>query len=116
MISHELITHAINLTPLIPFILAFSGRIRDEAIGRAGNKSEISGVKIPGVAMHCMHLDHTKDETYDTVERALVVTPKEHLIYHRVHRGRAEAIGLTEDENEGAINLLSSIIKKLGLK
>lgn len=116
MISHELINHAINLAPLVPFILAFSSRIRDEAIGRAGNKSEISGVKPPGIALHVMHLDHTKDETYNTIERALVVTPKEHLIYHRVHKGRAETIGLTEEDNDSAITLLSSIIKKLGLK
>ena len=95
---------------------AFSSRIRDEAIGRAGNKSEISGVKPPGIALHVMHLDHTKDATYDTLERALVVTPKEHYIYHRVHRGRAEAIGLTESENDGAINLLYSILVRLGIK
>lgn len=115
MISHELITHATNLAPLVPFILAFSSRIRDEAIGRAGNKSEISGIKPPGIALHVMHLDHTKDETYNTVERALVVTPKEHLIYHRVHKGRAEQIGLTEDENDGAITLLASILARLGI-
>ena len=95
---------------------AFSGRIRDEAIGRAGNKSEISGVKPAGIALHVMHLDHTKDETYNTVERALVVTPKEHLIYHRVHKGKADKIGMTESENDGAINLLASIIHKLGIK
>lgn len=95
---------------------AFSGRIRDEAIGRAGNKSEISGAKPPGIALHVMHKDHTKDETYDTVERALVVTPKEHLIYHRVHKGQADKIGLTEDENDGAINLLASILARLKIK
>lgn len=95
---------------------AFTGRIRDEAIGRAGNKSEISGVKPPGIALHVMHLDHTKDETYNTVERALVVTPKEHLIYHRVHKGQADKIGMTENENDGAINLLTSILARLGIK
>lgn len=95
---------------------AFSSRIRDEAIGRAGNKSEISGVKPPGIALHVMHLDHTKDATYDTVERALVVTPQEHLIYHRVHKGQADKIGMTESENDGAINLLASIIAILRLK
>lgn len=116
MLSPELITQAINLSPLlIPIVMAFSGKVRDQAIGRAGNRSEISGSGPQGRALTVMHLDHTKDETYNTVERALVVTDKEHLIYHRVHRGKAHEIGLTEEENEGAISLLSSIIKKLGL-
>lgn len=120
MIGPEVVSHYPDLLLLtsfaVPVLMAFSGRIRDEAIGRAGNKSEISGVKPPGIALHVMHLDHTKDETYDTVERALVVTPKEHLIYHRVHKGRAKDIGLSEDENDAAITLLASIIARLGIK
>jgi hypothetical protein len=86
----------------------FSGRSRDKAIARSGNRSEISGVE-PGFGetLEVMHIDHTKDDTYDHPSRSLVVTVLEHLIYHRTHRGRAGEIGLTEAENDGSIRLLS---------
>lgn len=114
MINGEIFTYLPEVLIATPILMAFTGAVRDEIIGRAGNRSEISGVKPKNGALHAMHLNHTKDETYNTAERGIAATPKEHLIYHAVHRGRAENIGLTEEENESAINLLYWIIKKLG--
>lgn len=111
MIGGEYLTPYIaTLAPIIG--LAFSAAVRDEIIARAGNRSEVSGRKAKRTRLHAMHLDHTKDETYDTPERGKLVTPMEHLIYHRVHRGEADKIGLTEDENEGAINLLLRSVRQ----
>lgn len=93
--------------------MAFSRRSKNEAIGRSGNRSEITGVSPDEVGpLHCMHLDHTRDEDYDDPDRSLVCSPLEHLIYHRVHRGRAEEIGLSEEHNEQSMNLLLSILSR----
>lgn len=93
-------------------LLGFSGRVRDIIVGRAGNRSELSGVEPPeGQSLDIMHLDHTKDDTYDTPERGLAVTRMEHLIYHRVHKGRAHEIGLSEEDNNAAIKLLAWRVK-----
>lgn len=114
MINPEYLTHTPEILLLIPLAMAFSSRVRDEIVGKAGNRSEISGKKAGKQALHAMHLNHKKDETYNTVERGMLVTPIEHVIYHVVHRGRAELIGLTEEENEQSITLLMSVINKLG--
>ena len=93
---------------------AFSRKSKNEIIGRAGNRSEISGLspEEAGGPLHCMHLDHPRDETYDEPSRGLLVTKREHLIYHRNHRGRAHEIGLSEEHNEQSINLIMSLLKR----
>jgi len=113
VISPEVINHLPEFTSLaLPLILAFSGKVRDRIIGRAGNRSELSGVE-SDVTLHASHLNHDQSRPeYDTAENGIALTPKEHLIYHRVHRGRAQEIGLTEEDNESAIALLSFLVNK----
>lgn len=108
MISHELITHAVDLSPLaIPILLAFSKQTARKIGQRAGWKSEISGKSFwDGYVIHMAHKDHTKDETYDDPERGIAVTVEEHLKMHEDAIGNAESIGLNEYQNNYAIRML----------
>lgn len=93
----------------LPFVaMAFSHVAREIIKDRAGGVSEISGVN--GTQMDAMHLDHTRNENYDNPAYGLYVTVNEHLLYHYVHVGIAEQIGLTEADNNRAIQLISARI------
>lgn len=83
---------------------AFTRKTREDVYSRSGGKSEISGVKY--TQMEVMHTDHSRDSNYDSPKRGLLVGILEHLIFHRVHKGRAKEIGLTEEQNDNAINLI----------
>lgn len=104
--SPEMLQHSPEIASLGLLVigLAFSKKTRDEIKKRAGGVSEISGTN--GTLMHAMHLNHTKDETYDSPERGLFVTILEHLNFHRQHIGDADSIGLTEDQNNWSISML----------
>lgn len=83
----------------------FSKESRDRIVARAGGASELSGMQVD--TMHAMHVDHTKDEEYDNPGRGMLVTPMEHLAYHFLHKGRAHLIGLTEQDNELGLRVMS---------
>jgi hypothetical protein len=95
----------------------FSSRSRDAVIGRSGNRSELSGSSPPeGEAIHVMHKNHSRvivdGLPYDHPERGMAVTLEEHYEYHRIHIGKASLIGMSEDENSGAVALLWSQVQK----
>jgi len=109
MISHELITHAIDLSPLaIPILLAFSKATARKIGQRAGWKSEISGKSFwDGWVLHMAHLNHDKsDPNYDKPESGICVTVEEHLKMHEDAVGNEESIGLCVQANNYAIKML----------
>lgn len=94
--------------------LSFSGPTRDKIIARANNRSEVSGLEPPeGESLHACHKNHDKSRpNYDNPDNGFAATKKEHYLFHRVHRGRARDIGLSEQDNESAIELLYSLLTR----
>lgn len=110
MISHELITHATDLLSLAPFLLAFSLNIR-KLIGKRDRwhcQDEGCNASFQaGDMVHASHYSHNKsDPNYDTVEAGRIQCVNHHLKYHEDHIGSAEDIGLCEQANNHAIELL----------
>ena len=99
MISHELITHAIDLSPLaIPILMACSKKVRQEVKRRDGFKSVWSGKT---ENLEVAHISHDRDDaSYNTSQNARTLTTGEHLWDHINRHGRN---GLTEAQNNWAI-------------
>jgi len=88
----------------VPVGLAFLNRVKNHIKARARNKSELSlSNEEP---LEVAHLDHTRNEEYQDPSNGILVTQTEHLAHHLIHRGNAQAIGLTEEGNEWAIGQL----------
>jgi len=101
MISHELITHAIDLSPLaIPILMAFSKKVRQEIKRRDGYKSVWSGET---ENLQCAHISHSRDkDNYDDPSNGRLLTVAEHMWDH-INRSGTEQLGLTEAQNNWAI-------------
>lgn len=101
MISHELITHAIDLSPLaIPILMACSKKVRQQVKRRDGFKSVWSGKT---ENLNVAHISHNRDlPDYDTPENARTLTVAEHMWDH-INRAGTEQLGLTESQNTWAI-------------
>lgn len=111
MISPEYIQHTPEaLLSLAPFLLAFSLNIR-KLIGKRDKwKCQDEGCNESfqtGSMVHASHYTHDKsDPNYDTVDAGRIQCVKHHLIYHQQHVGKAQEIGLCEEANNRAIDLL----------
>lgn len=66
--------------------------------------SEVSGTNT--YKMHAAHYNHRKDENYDNPDNGVLLTLPEHFYHHLSYRGKAELMGLTEEQNENAIKSL----------
>ncbi len=85
---------------------AFSRRTQKEIIANANGCSEVTGQE---GKWECSHIDHSKENPkYDTAENGVYMEPVFHLLYHFIFRHCPEAIGLTEDNNNRAIQATKS--------
>jgi len=102
MISHELITHAVDLSPLaIPLLMAFSKKTRKIIRERDHNQSVWSGKT---ENLECAHVTHDKsDPRYDDPSNGRLLTTAEHMWDHINREGRN---GLTKEANDWAIIMI----------
>lgn len=110
MISPEVITHHQELLSLAPFLLAFSLSIR-KLIGKRDHWTcQDCGDKYSdGVMVHASHYNHDKrDPNYDKVEGGRIQCVDCHQAYHELYVGNADQIGMTEEGNNAAIELLEN--------
>ena len=109
MISHELITHAIDLSPLaIPLLLAFSKKVRESIWQRDGGQSVWSGETEGLSAAHQNH--NRNDPKYNQPSNGRLLTlPKEQYIDHFNRHGTAD-LGLTEEQNMWSLRLLYGML------
>jgi len=82
--------------------MAFSWKVRNEILKRAGNKSELSGRT--DRPLEAGHLLHTRDDNYNDANNGVLGTDIEHAIFHLRHRRKAHITGLTEYQNEWSVN------------
>lgn len=60
-----------------------------------------------GWMLHASHYDHDRDNPdYDSMETGRMQCVEDHLRFHQEHVGKSEEIGLSEDNNEFAIQAL----------
>lgn len=102
MISHELITHAIDLSPLaIPLLLAFSSGIRKQILNRDRGADVWTGEREKLEAAHITH--DRSDPFYNDVANGRMLTARNHYIDHVNRVGRN---GLSLAANNAALRLI----------
>lgn len=101
MISHELITHAVDLSPLaIPIILAFSKGVRAQIMAR--DKGDVWDGTTD--KLEAAHITHDKsDPMYDDPANGRILTTRNHYIDHLNRAGRN---GLSLAANNAALRLI----------
>ena len=104
MISHELITHAVDLSPLtIPILMAFSKKVRREIWERDCGKCVMCGSTI---GCECAHINHNKsDPNYNDASNGRLLC-KPHHMWDHINRSGTEQLGLTEEGNDWAIMMI----------
>lgn len=90
------------IAPFFISFLAFSDKSRDKIKERAKYKSEITGRR--DLPMECMHINHDKSKgKYNDPKNGIYGTVIEHFLHHYIYQGQAHLIGLTETENDWAV-------------
>lgn len=90
---------------------AFTQRSRRFIKERADYRSEVSGIK--SRPLHCCHISHDKSHPrYNSYDRGFLATDYEHWRFHVLAKGQAGLTGLTEAENNWAIEALWKGIEK----
>lgn len=100
-----------NIYPLLPVIgLAFSAAVRKLMGEKANWHCQQPGCDksyATGFMQHASHFDHDKSQPYyDDPSNGAILCVEDHLNFHLAYRGQAEQIGLCEEANEHAINML----------
>lgn len=87
---------------------AFSLKTRKEIGKRDRWTCQDCGVQFKhGFMVHASHYDHNKkSELYNHPSSGRIQCVDCHETYHELYVGRSEEIGLSEYENDGAINIL----------
>lgn len=93
---------------------AFGKKTRDEVIERAGGASELTGRT--DRPLHASHINHNREsEDYNNPDNGILLTDVEHLAYHINHVGHARDIGLGENQNNWAVNILTGNVLARGV-
>jgi len=96
------------------FSLAFSLAVR-KAIGTRDHWTcqDCGDSYQEGTMVHASHFDHDRaNPLYDTPEMGRIQCVDCHQVYHEMHQGVAYEIGLTEQANQAAIELLEHTIRE----
>ncbi len=102
MISHELINHAIDLSPLaIPLLLAFTSNVRSRIFNRDKGADVWTGEREKLEAAHITH--DRSDPFYNDVANGRMLTARNHYIDHVNRVGRN---GLSLAANNAALRLI----------
>lgn len=111
MIEREVLETLPLLLSLAPAFLAFSIRVRKQIGNRDHWTCQDCGDKFKdGVMVHASHYNHDHSlPSYDTSEEGRIQCIDCHEAYHTLYVGHARDIGLSEEGNLAAIELLSNL-------
>lgn len=106
-----LISSASTLLLALTLLSSFSRRTRSEIKQRAGYECEEckkAGKHKPSRfhELECSHINHQRGPKYDKPETGTLLCKPHHYVWHLLHEGKAYEIGLSEENNEFAINTI----------